>query len=51
VFEQVEGRSVTMTAEVAVGRTLFVVLQLTGLAGAQVEMLLMGGGTILPIGP
>ena len=50
-FEPGEGRSVTMTAEVEVATTMFVVLQLTGLAGAQVEMVLLGGGTILPIGP
>lgn len=50
-FELGEGRSVTMTAEVDVATTVFVIVHLTGLAGAQVEMLLMGGGTILPISP
>jgi hypothetical protein len=43
------GRGVTMTADVPLGSTVYVALQLVGLAGVAVEVLLLGGGTIMSV--
>lgn len=43
------GRSVTMTAELGLGTTVYVALHLVGLAGVAVEVMLIGGGTIMSV--
>jgi hypothetical protein len=43
------GRSVTMSAAVPLNTTVYVALHLVGLAGVAVEVLLLGGGTIMSV--
>jgi hypothetical protein len=43
------GRGVTMTADVPLGTTVYVALHLVGLAGVAVEVVLLGGGSIMSV--
>jgi hypothetical protein len=43
------GRGVLMTAEVEVNTTVYVALHLVGLAGSEVEVLLMSGGSAMSV--
>jgi hypothetical protein len=43
------GRGVTMTADVPLKTTAYVALNLVGLAGVAVEVVLLGGGTIMSV--
>jgi hypothetical protein len=43
------GRGVTMTAELGLKTTVYVALHLVGLAGVEVEVVLLGGGTNMSV--